>query len=76
MRTCQDLHTVLGNTKMAGIVICWLLATGCMQKFRLARCLTDTGRELEQEGEEPEGEADPAEEEDEGGGPGGPLINN
>ena len=76
MCTCQDLYTALGNTKTAGIVICWLLATGWMQKFWLARCLADTGREPEQESEEPEGEADLAEEEDKGGGLGGPEINN
>ena len=54
---------------MAGIVIRWLLATGRMQEFRLAR-LADAEREPEQE-DEPEGEADPAEEDDEGGGQGG-----
>jgi hypothetical protein len=63
LRTRRDFHTVLSSPKLAGVVIRWLLATGRIQEFRLARRLAGT----EEEAEEPDGEA-PAEEEDEAGG--------
>jgi hypothetical protein len=39
LRTRRDFHTALSDAKEAGVVIRWLLSTGRIQEFRLARRL-------------------------------------